>query len=237
MSHWSSLTDEELVDLFGSTTDQPKRESALSELMKRYQPLLMKRVYYQLRHRENSEEVLQEFWLDFSRKVNESYDPLQGRLKNWIYGVLQNKVRDFYRRQKRVNQNPIPLESVELWTTPAEKGEDLLLAIEKCLREFPRKYTRLLCVLMIPYEKSETEQWPEFSLSEEEDFPIGRLLNQRNLMDLADCLLRPLSELREMVLELSGETPPLSTVKTWKYRAFLLLQECLARKGFSPKAI
>ena len=229
MKDWSTYTDEELVEIFCRKDSQIQKEMAFNEIVSRYHSRLMSRVYSKTHRLDDSEEVLQEFWKDFARTVEKNYNPQQGRLKSWIYGVLHHKIVDFFRRNRHSQSPLLPGEEGEVW--PTEWPGDILQAMENCLRSLPPKYGKILCLLFLPGGDRLKEEWPELG---EQKLPVQRILGNRPLEDITESLGRPLADFIELVETFTGEKLLMATAKTWKHRAVQLLQECLNRQGFSP---
>lgn len=205
----------------------------MEELVKRYHRRLIRKVYRHLANLDDAEEVVQEFWKDFVRSVDRHYDPQRGKLARWIFGLLHHKLIDFYRRK---NRDPISLDQLApIEVGPREKNDDLIYDLEQCLATLPDKYSWVLCLHFLPVTPETSQVCPDLKQPSRTNLPPPGLIEDRPIEELAEGLVRPLEELVELIAKYRGEEPPLSTAKTWKYRALQLLRQCLERRKISPK--
>lgn len=78
---------------------------ALELLYDRHAAVVYRLAFRMLRHRELSEELVQEVFLRVWRR-SASYEPTRGRVPQWIYGIAHNLCIDEMRRSK-VRPNPV----------------------------------------------------------------------------------------------------------------------------------
>lgn len=120
------------------------RQTVWGEYVSRYRPLLVRhfqRLGIQL---QDAEDIAQETLLAFARAYGEGkYDPSQGRLRSWLFGIAHRTLRAWNRQQARAvpatqitqsDELPDVDHQSELWE---EDWRDAVL--EQCIEEVRRE--------------------------------------------------------------------------------------------------
>lgn len=120
------------------------RQTVWGEYVSRYRPLLVRhfqRLGIQL---QDAEDIAQETLLAFARAYGEGkYDPSQGRLRSWLFGIAHRTLRGWNRQQARAvpatqitqsDELPDVDHQSELWE---EDWRDAVL--EQCIEEVRRE--------------------------------------------------------------------------------------------------
>ena len=116
------------------TTNSLQTAEDLTAAFEEWNELLYKYAFVRLRSKELSEDVIQEVFTKAWHK-RELFDPEKSSLKNWLFVIATNTIRDHYRTRK---------EYVEL-ETDIESSEDIERQIsQKDLVNFVFRYIRKL---------------------------------------------------------------------------------------------
>ncbi|WP_372365516.1 RNA polymerase sigma factor [Candidatus Uabimicrobium sp. HlEnr_7] len=207
-----NATDEKLVEIYCSGLNQ--KQFAFSELVKRYQSLLFARSFRYLQSVEEAEEVVQNTWLGVIKTLQSHFSPENSSFRRWLYGVLKNKLIDYMRRRKNI----VAFNNLQIPTTQNFVCEsDVKKVIELCIDKFPEKYRTLLTVLVA--HRRESLQ------------AVAKILEETTLLELAERIRKPLLELQQDILAMTGENIVNNTLKTRRYRAMEFLQHCLEKNG------
>ncbi|HHB52319.1 MAG TPA: sigma-70 family RNA polymerase sigma factor [Saprospiraceae bacterium] len=87
-----------------------KRNSLLTKTIKSYGSKLFNFIKSKINSVEDTEDILQEVWYQFSRLTN--LDEIEN-ISGWLYSVSRNKVTDFYRKKKTKSLEDYTIEDSE----------------------------------------------------------------------------------------------------------------------------
>ena len=72
-------------------------EEKVEDLIRRYYPDIYKYCFFHLGNRETAEDITQEVFLKFSKSLDNYHE--YGKLKNYLYVVAKNTIKDFFRKR------------------------------------------------------------------------------------------------------------------------------------------
>jgi RNA polymerase sigma-70 factor (ECF subfamily) len=96
MTRKPALPDDQLADLVVKARDGDR--VAFNRLVDRFQPEILRMVYYRVRPHAEAEDLTQDIFMKAFRNVGHLREP--DRFKSWLYRIAVNRVRDFHRRQR-----------------------------------------------------------------------------------------------------------------------------------------
>ena len=96
MTSEPSIAADQLKDLVEKARDGDR--VAFNRLVDRYQPEILRMVYYRIRPHEEAEDLTQEIFLKAYRNIGNLREA--ERFRSWLYRIAVNRVRDFHRRQR-----------------------------------------------------------------------------------------------------------------------------------------
>ena len=79
-------------------------EEKVEDLIRRYYSDIYKYCFFHLGNRETAEDITQEVFLKFLKSLD-SYREY-GKLKNYLYVVAKNTIRDFQRKKYEITEEP-----------------------------------------------------------------------------------------------------------------------------------
>jgi RNA polymerase sigma-70 factor (ECF subfamily) len=96
MTRKPTLSDNQLADLVVKARDGDR--IAFNRLVDRFQPEILRMVYYRVRPHAEAEDLTQDIFLKAFRNIGHLRET--DRFKSWLYRIAVNRVRDFHRRQR-----------------------------------------------------------------------------------------------------------------------------------------
>jgi len=154
MQKLEMLSDEKIVDL---VRNQDKENYA--EIINRYEAKLSRYVYYMIKDRDITDDIVQESFIKAYKNLN-SFDTKR-KFSSWIYRIAHNESIDEIRKRKKILYQPLEVDfwgvfksktDIEKELSDKEMGEWLKL----CMTELSEKYRSAL-VLYYFEEKSYEE--------------------------------------------------------------------------------
>ena len=99
MTRKPKLPEDQLTDLVLKARDGDR--VAFNRLVDRFQPEILRMVYYRVRPHAEAEDLTQDIFLKAFRNIGNLREA--NRFKSWLYRIAVNRVRDFHRRQRLRN--------------------------------------------------------------------------------------------------------------------------------------
>ena len=96
MTRESTLSADELTDLVVKAKGGDR--VAFNRLVDRFQPEILRMVYYRVRPHAEAEDLTQDVFMKAYRNIKNLRET--NRFKSWLYRIAVNRVRDFHRRQR-----------------------------------------------------------------------------------------------------------------------------------------
>ena len=96
MTRKPKLPEDQLMDLVIKARDGDR--VAFNRLVDRFQPEILRMVYYRVRPHAEAEDLTQDIFLKAFRNISSLREAT--RFKSWLYRIAVNRVRDFHRRQR-----------------------------------------------------------------------------------------------------------------------------------------
>ncbi|WP_372364934.1 RNA polymerase sigma factor [Candidatus Uabimicrobium sp. HlEnr_7] len=215
--------DEKLVEIYCSTADNSLQENIFCEFVDRYHKLLISRAYWQLGNQEDAEEAVQLAWMGVLNSLY-NFNSYSGSFRSWLCGILHNKAVDIIRKNKRKNfVTGEELDIVFVYSDFSSYEDEIKETLQGCISKFSPKYRDLICKMILPNEKD----WSEFSTEK-----FHRTLKTISVLEISENFQEPLTQLHERLSRLQNKIICIGTLKTQRYRALRMLQQCLRNSGF-----
>ena len=96
MTRETTLSADQLTDLAEKARGGDR--VAFNRLVDRFQPEILRMVYYRVRPHADAEDLTQDIFMKAYRNIKNLREP--NRFKSWLYRIAVNRVRDFHRRQR-----------------------------------------------------------------------------------------------------------------------------------------
>ena len=96
MTRKPTLPEDQLTELVLKARDGDR--VAFNRLVDRFQPEILRMVYYRVRPHAEAEDLTQDIFLKAFRNIGNLREA--NRFKSWLYRIAVNRVRDFHRRQR-----------------------------------------------------------------------------------------------------------------------------------------
>lgn len=96
MTREPTLSAEELTDLVEKAKGGDR--VAFNRLVDRFQPEILRMVYYRVRPHAEAEDLTQDVFMKAYRNIKNLRET--NRFRSWLYRIAVNRVRDFHRRQR-----------------------------------------------------------------------------------------------------------------------------------------
>ncbi len=96
MTRETTLSADQLTDLVEKARSGDR--VAFNRLVDRFQPEILRMVYYRVRPHAEAEDLTQDIFMKAYRNIKNLREP--NRFKSWLYRIAVNRVRDFHRRQR-----------------------------------------------------------------------------------------------------------------------------------------
>jgi RNA polymerase sigma-70 factor, ECF subfamily len=159
---------------------------AFSELYDRFAGAIYRFINMKLRHREQSEDVLQEVFIKAWRGLS-GFEVKQGHFSAWLYRIATNAVNDHFRKAYRKPENLELNENMEVYakeetSEEMDKAQDFS-RIKNALEFLPIKYKE---VLELRYVQDLTIEETSFALKKSK--LAVRLSQHRALKKLREIL-------------------------------------------------
>jgi RNA polymerase sigma-70 factor (ECF subfamily) len=96
MTRKPTLPEDQLTELVLKARNGDR--VAFNRLVDRFQPEILRMVYYRVRPHAEAEDLTQDIFLKAFRNIGNLREV--NRFKSWLYRIAVNRVRDFHRRQR-----------------------------------------------------------------------------------------------------------------------------------------
>lgn len=142
MEHLSSLSDEAIIHLLHSRSEQ-----AIRPLLARYGDALYGIMYRMVQSRETAEDLMQEVFVKVW-KNGPSYDPSKGKLFTWLLNITRNTAIDHLRLVKNQKQRQsISLDRLVYHPTTNAKVKEV--GLQHALEKLDEKYHQVIELLYL----------------------------------------------------------------------------------------
>lgn len=113
--------------------------NTMTRLLEEIQPLVYRLSYHLTQHQQDAEDIAQEVLYKVCTKL--SMYRKQSSFQTWLYALVVNTFKDFYRKRKRKPVVPLQVHDA---TTSFESDADLRIAMGQLLNELPEVEKQIL---------------------------------------------------------------------------------------------
>jgi RNA polymerase sigma factor (sigma-70 family) len=115
---------------------------AMALLVKRWNPKLIRHIYYRTNNLEVSKDLAQDCWVAILKGLNRLREPSDFGV--WALRIANNKAVDWVRKQKKEREVMESKSGMDIEWSEDKEGDPRLIAIQKAYGKLEKKYRMLL---------------------------------------------------------------------------------------------